>query len=185
MSTKVAQGVKGAYEGQIIKGDPSVKERGFFAQTLMATGVLVTLFTGYLVCQRTLVGAIDLMRLFFLLSFILLIVPHRFTRKRLGMGMLEWFLFNVLAIGPWTFTFIMWCNFFVHGEVEHRTYPALEVRFIDTNEKAIHMTDGWIEYHTALDYWGLGERSSGSRYRVSKATGLFGMDVVVSNELAP
>ena len=187
MSTKLAQETSGLGKGSHseLNIDLLEKERGYFAQTFMVLGIFVLLLTAYSVCQLTLVSVVGLLRIFFLLCFITLLIPHRYTGKRLGMGMFEWFLFNVLAVGPWSFALIMWGNFFLHGEVESRVYPLNEIRRVSTNEYASEVTDGWIEYHDALEFFFVGEDEIGSRVRIDKATGIFGMPVVLKKTIQP
>jgi hypothetical protein len=41
------------------------------------------------------------------------------------MERLEWFLFNLLAVGPFVLSFLLWLNLLVHGEertVHHRVW---------------------------------------------------------------
>lgn len=181
MDTKVVQGASASHEGSPSDEHSGVKrnERGTWAQSLMVLGIFAALFTFYSVCQLTLLSVVDLFRLFFFMCFVLLLIPHRYTRKRLGMDKLEWFFFNTLAIGPITFCIVMWANFFVHGEVEYRDYSRYSLHRLHSNEHASELTNGWIEFNSALTFLG---PSKGTTVRVGKARGIFGIDVVVEKE---
>ncbi len=82
---------------------------------LMLLGLFSFLFIFFSLGQLTLVTFTDLFRWFALFAFAGNLFPQRLYGKRLGMDRLEWFWFNLLAIGPLLLGGCLVVNFFFHG----------------------------------------------------------------------
>lgn len=83
--------------------------------TMMAVGLLLSIILFWTVGQLTLIAYTELFRWFALLSFAGNLLPKRWYAKRFGMEPLEWFWFNLLAVGPMIFSAALLLNFLVHG----------------------------------------------------------------------
>ena len=81
----------------------------------MALGIFFALFTFFWVGPRTLVEAELLVKLLVVCGLAMLLLPYRATGLRLGMERFEWFLFNVLALGPTLSGLVLWSNMVFHG----------------------------------------------------------------------
>lgn len=81
----------------------------------MVLGIFFLLFSFWWVGTRTLVTYMELARWFALFAFIGNLLPYRAGGLRLGMERLEWFLFNLLAVGPIVFSLLLWLNLGIHG----------------------------------------------------------------------
>ena len=84
--------------------------------TLMAFGLLTfiaTFWTGQLV---TLITFSAMFRWLALFSFAGNLLPYMRSGLALGMERFEWFMFNLLAVGPFLFSTLLWVNFLFHGE---------------------------------------------------------------------
>ncbi len=82
----------------------------------MAAGLLVligTFWTGQLV---TLITFTAMFRWLALFCFAGNLLPYMRSGLALGMERLEWFLFNLLAVGPFVFSALLWANFLFRGE---------------------------------------------------------------------
>lgn len=181
MSTKVAQrtGLVSSDQNLDIHIDSDRPSSSNLPSTFMVIGIFAALFTGFSIGNLTLLSTVDLFRLLFFLCFVGLLVPHRFTRKRMRMEHLEWFFFNTFAIGPILFSTILILNFLWHGETEYRDYP-LQIGSAHDGERLALLTDGWIEYSSSVSFLFPTDAENGSMVRIGKANGVFGMDVIVS-----
>src|SRR5688572_14360674 len=94
---------------------------------LMAFGVFIFLFGFWFLGSRTLISYTDLFRWFALFAFGGNLVPYQYGGQKLRMERLEWFLFNLLAIGPFLFTSALAINFFIHSPVEYFAVPHRQV----------------------------------------------------------
>jgi hypothetical protein len=83
--------------------------------TAMALGVVVWVLCFWLLGSRTLIGYLDLFRWFALFAFAGDLIPYRRSGLKLGMDRLEWFLFNLLAVGPMLFALFLGLNMLFHG----------------------------------------------------------------------
>lgn len=81
----------------------------------MAVGILAFIIIFWTVGQRTLITFNALFRWFALFAFAGNLLPQRWYAKRFAMDRLEWFWFNLLAVGPLLFGCCLLLNFFVHG----------------------------------------------------------------------
>lgn len=82
---------------------------------MMALGIFVLLISFWAAGGRTMIAYMTLARWFALFAFVGNLVPYAHTGSRLGMERLEWFLFNLLAVGPFTLSLLLWMNFLLHG----------------------------------------------------------------------
>lgn len=83
--------------------------------TLMALGIFVLITSFWAAAGRTLVSYVVLARWFALFAFAGNLLPYSRVGLRSGMERLEWFLFNLLAVGPFVFSLLLWLNLLVHG----------------------------------------------------------------------
>jgi hypothetical protein len=86
--------------------------------TAMALGVVVWVLCFWFLGSRTLIGYLDLFRWFALFAFAGDLLPYRRSGLKLGMDRLEWFLFNLLAVGPMLFALFLGLNMLFHGQEE-------------------------------------------------------------------
>lgn len=150
--------------------------------TLMAIGVVSLVIDTFTVVRWTLIEPDKLLRLLALLCFIGGLLPYRWVAYRWGMARLEWFLFGLLAVGPLLMGVLLWTNFLFHGPVTTAVRPVLEVG-----------AGGAFRMHTFADgYWDAFpmarlltrecSEAVGLMPRISTATGLLGVPVVVAIE---
>ncbi|MFT3884786.1 MAG: hypothetical protein QM724_04955 [Flavobacteriales bacterium] len=139
--------------------------------TVMAIGIFVSLFTVLWLGRRTFIPALDLVRVMALCCVVGTLVPYAISGLRLGMEKLEWFLFNVLAIGPLCVSFLLVVNHYVHGPVQWTEGHIGRILHLAVGEeRELHIlqpdffgfTDA--EEQEALD----------GRFRVGVAKGCFG-----------
>lgn len=83
--------------------------------TMMAVGVLLFIVLFWTIGQLTFISFTELFRWLALLAFAGNFLPRRWVEKRFAMDRLEWFWFNLLAVGPMIFCGCLLLNFFVHG----------------------------------------------------------------------
>jgi hypothetical protein len=83
--------------------------------TLMALSVLILIVVFWTIGQRTLITFTELFRWLALFAFAGNFLPRRWVEKRFEMARLEWFWFNLLAVGPLLLTCCLILNFLVHG----------------------------------------------------------------------
>jgi hypothetical protein len=100
----------------------------YWPETLMVTGILVLVVSFWLAGERTLVAYGILLRWFAAFAFAGNLVPYAVLAARLGMERLEWFLFNLLAVGPLLLSAGLWINLLCHGPETLRLVPVGEVR---------------------------------------------------------
>ncbi|MBL7946859.1 MAG: hypothetical protein JNN32_12415 [Flavobacteriales bacterium] len=84
--------------------------------TLMVLGIFVLLASFWWAGTRTLISYMELARWFALFAFVGNLLPYTRVGLALGMERLEWFLFNLLAVGPLVLSSLLWLNLLVHGE---------------------------------------------------------------------
>ena len=82
----------------------------------MVLGIFVLLASFWWAGSRTLTSYMELARWFALFAFVGNLLPYERVGLALGMERLEWFLFNLLAVGPFVLSFLLWLNLLVHGE---------------------------------------------------------------------
>jgi len=87
----------------------------YWPGTLMAFGLITfiaTFWTGQLV---TLITFSAMFRWLALFAFAGNLLPYMRSGLVLGMERFEWFLFNLLAVGPFVFSGLLWANFLFRG----------------------------------------------------------------------
>ena len=83
--------------------------------TLMAVSILVFIVLFWTIGQRMFITYNELFRWFALFAFAGNFLPRQWYAKRFAMDRLEWFWFNILAVGPLLFCCCLLLNFFIHG----------------------------------------------------------------------
>jgi len=154
----------------------------YWPSTLMGLGIFVGLFSFFTVVHWTLIAPDLLFRIFLVLCFAGNLLPYMRSGLWLGMERLEWFLFNLLAVGPLGTSLLLWLNFLGHGPI---TVSDHSVAFADAGRTMItyHFVDGHLEefpFARAV-YRDLGD-VVGSTIRVTEAEGLLGVRVVLRKE---
>ncbi len=154
----------------------------YWPGTLMALGIFTALGSLYSVVPWTLIAPDHLFRVFLLLCFMGNLLPVGSVTKRWGMERLEWFLFNLLAVGPLLTSLLLWLNFLGHGPVTTTEHGVAEVEASGTT-LYYRFTDDFLADHpfaraTYRDWYPI----VGDRVRVDLADGLFGVPVVVRKE---
>ena len=98
------------------------------------------------------------------------------------MERLEWFLFNLLAVGPIVMSLLLWLNYLGHGPEVVTDHDVLEVREVNGFLVYTYRDDFLREHHLAR--WS--HRDSypivGNRMHISLAAGLLGVPVVVRKQ---
>lgn len=84
----------------------------------MAVGILSFIVLFWTIGQRTLVTFNELFRWLALFAFAGNLLPQRCYARRFSMDRLDWFWFNLLAVGPLLLCGCLLLNFFVHGPEE-------------------------------------------------------------------
>lgn len=134
----------------------------------MAIGIFLFLISFWFLGSRTLITYTDLFRWFALFAFAGNLIPYRMSGLRFGMERLEWFLFNLLAVGPSLFTIGLALNFFIHSQPEYFAVPHQqhldvhrfwiendqlpEMKPIEVESRSRHI--GWIEIGIAQGLFG-------------------------------
>lgn len=151
--------------------------------TLMAIGVFFTIANVFTVMRWTLIEPATLLRGLALLCFIGGMVPYRMAAYRWGMARLEWFLFNLLAVGPLLMGVLLWTNFLFRGPLTTSDHRIAEMEGGGAFRKHT-FTDGlWADYPLARLLTREQSEAMGFDVRITTADGLLGVPVVV--EIAP
>jgi hypothetical protein len=150
--------------------------------TLMALGVFTAIVSMVTVVPWTLIDAQWLLRVLLFLCFSGNLIPYLRSGLVLGMERLEWFLFNLLAVGPLGISLLLWSNFIFHGPVtvtEHKVgSTGIRGGFL-----YYELADGSLsEYPYALAVPWSQATEFGSHLRITRADGLFGVPVLVRKE---
>ncbi len=162
---------------------PSVKERNW-PGTLMVLGIFSAIFTLAWTGRRTVVSIEYLARALALLCVAGNLLPYAWTGLRAGMARFEWFMFNLLAVGPLTICALLLLNAWVHGPVTYTTAGfgsgvTVEVKEDDGSSRSLVL--GWPG---SLEFGPDEMRESGTgRYRVGVAKGCLGYWVVVERKV--
>lgn len=123
-----------AFDQQRGMGDGG-RER-YWPGNLMALGIFTILVSFWWVGMRTFIGMMALSKVLAVLAFTGNLLPYSWSGARLGMERLEWFLFNVLAVGPLLFSALLWVNYGVTG-------PERHYRLTDDGSVDVHRH--WLE----------------------------------------
>ena len=92
--------------------------------TMMAVGLLLFIVLFWTIGHLTFISYTDLFRWLALFAFSGNLLPRRWVEKRFAMDRLEWFWFNLLAVGPMIFCGCLLLNFFVHGPEQEILVPG-------------------------------------------------------------
>jgi len=160
---------------------PQVRDRRW-PGTLMAIGVFVGLLSALTVVPWTLIDHGLLLRFFIGLCFVGNLLPYARSGLRMGMERLEWFLFNLLAIGPLVTCLLLWVNYIFHGSAATSTHAVIEM---DDHRTYLTYTfsDGFLDAHwMARSIYRDWPDAHGHIQAVSIANGLLGIDVVVKKQ---
>jgi hypothetical protein len=152
--------------------------------TVMAIGLFVSLFTVLWLGRRTFVDALSLVRVMAMCCVAGTLIPYAHSGLRLGMEKLEWFLFNVVAIGPLCVSFLLVLNHYIHGPVrwtEGRIGRTVHVTVGDPGHEEQHALRSNFFGFTDTDE----EEALDGRFRVGVAKGCFGYWSVTDVEVVP
>lgn len=105
----------------------------------MVSGILILVASFWTVGEVTLVAYGALFRWFAFLAFVGNLVPYDSSGLRLGMERLEWFLFNLLAVGPLVLSACMWLNYMCHGPEQFHVSRDVE--------RKVEVKRHWIAYN--------------------------------------
>lgn len=83
--------------------------------TLMAFGVIVFLVTLWAAIYLVYMGYLELLQWFALFAFAGNLLPYMKSGLSLGMERFEWFMFNLLAVGPFLWGAVLVANLAVHA----------------------------------------------------------------------
>ena len=161
--------------------DDGVKEQNW-PGTVMALGLFISLFTVIWMWGRTFINGDHLLRWLALFCAIGTLVPYAHSGLRMGMERMEWFLFNLVGVGPLMLSAFITINHWVHGPVrfsDHQIKYAADV-----------MIGDGMDQHAATLQWGTFafsdeelDANASHLYRVGVARGCFGYWSAVSGEL--
>lgn len=151
--------------------------------TLMVLGIFMLIVSFWWVGTRTLVTYMELGRWFALFAFAGNVLPYKLGGLRLGMERLEWFLFNLLAVGPFIFSSLLWLNLLAHGPERFAV-----LHFTGGIEGVRHywMEKGELPPSTVLEVATVEEaRTVGApsgEHLIGVSTGLLGYEVISTYE---
>lgn len=102
-----------------VDGAAEVREgrEPFWPATFMVIGIILFVVAFWTVVATVYMPIADILRWFAFLAFAGNLVPYRFSGARLGMARFQWFMFNLLAIGPLLFTAVFALDHALHGPV--------------------------------------------------------------------
>lgn len=164
---------------------PEVKGRAreqYWPGTVMGLGLFVGLPSLFTVAFWTLLDPDLLFRSFLVLCFAGNLLPYLRTGLWLGMERLEWFLFNLLAVGPLGMSLLLWVNFLAHGPAVVSEHAVREVDAGPTMLTYRFADDFLADFPLARAVYRDPEDKVGMRVRVTVADGLFGVPVVLRKE---
>ncbi|MBS1583816.1 MAG: hypothetical protein JST66_16575 [Bacteroidetes bacterium] len=163
---------------------PRVKDQRW-PGTVMAFGLFISLFTLLWLGRRTFIDALTLLRWMAVLCMVGTLLPYGWSGLRLGMEKLEWFLFNVLAIGPLGLSALLAINHYVHGPVQWREASLGNDIIVPVEQ------DGAVVEHRipgqGFFYFPEEEldAATSGRYRVGVAKGCLGYWSITDAEVVP
>lgn len=120
----------------------------------------------------------------------LLLFPWRFYQRFLGIDPLETFLFNVMGMGPFLFSLLLWSNFIFHGPAEEEVHRIEEREFVGQMLNPVYryrLRDSAYQQKPEYRRFSVkpsnGQRLEQARWvRYRKAKGLFGIPVMLQRE---
>lgn len=148
----------------------------------MGLGVFIALLSALTVVPWTVIEPQVIGRFFVGLCFVGNLLPYAHSGLRLGMERLEWFLFNLLAIGPIGTSLLLWLNFLGHGQVNVTDHVVKDVVVEGTLLTYTFRDDFLNDYSLARATYRDWYPIVGNAVEVSLATGLLGVPVVVRKE---
>lgn len=168
-------------EGQPTKAGQVVRDQSW-PGTLMVLGIFTLVISFWWVGSKTFITYTALGRWFALFAFVGNLVSYKHAGLRLGMERLEWFLFNLLAVGPIVFSLALWVNLEAHG-------PET-LRLVHMNAPHDHVRRYWLENealppNTLIDPQLMGTAHDPLRniplgsHLLGTARGLLGYEVIV------
>lgn len=146
--------------------------------TLMAFGVIVFLVTLWLALSTVYLGVVQLLQWFALFAFAGNLLPYVRSGLSLGMERFEWFLFNLLAVGPFLWGGVLVLNLAFHGPERVYVLPVRgldPVRYWRDNDQRPPMKEITMEEAMGGAYGPGG--FSGSRRLTGVAEGCLGWEV--------
>jgi hypothetical protein len=150
--------------------------------TLMVVGIFAAIGSVFTVAAWTLIGPGTLLRIFLLLCFVGNLLPYLRSGLRLGMARLEWFLFNLLAVGPLITSLLLWTNYLVHGPVTVTEHAVAKVQVLGTVIE-YHFQDGHLAaFPFARSFFRDQGLVTGDMVRITEATGILGYGIVLHKE---
>jgi hypothetical protein len=152
--------------------------------TLMALGIILTMFDLVTVARWTLLQPTTLLRIQAGLCFAVAVVPYRRLAWKVGMERLEWFLFNLLGLGPLLMALLLWTNFLFTGPGTTTVHRVAEMECGRHFCTLRFVGDKWADYPQARTVPRESQRTIGHSARITEAVGLFGIPVVVRLERA-
>lgn len=161
-----------------------VKER-YWPGTVMGISIFASLLTVMWFGRRTFIEPLVIARWMVLLCVVGTLLPYRWSGLRLGMAKFEWFLFNVLAIGPLTICALIAINHFVHGPVRwfsSEFETSVRIAEGDAPDLREHVLPWREVFHISESEMAA---SKSGRYRVGVARGCFGYWSVTQVEALP
>lgn len=149
----------------------------------MGVGVFTAIVSLFTVVRWTLIEPELLFRLLLVLCFAGNLFPYMLSGLWLGMERLEWFLFNLLAVGPLLMCLLLWLNFGVHGPVEHTDHVVAHTE-VGGTVLVYTFQDGHLDaFPRARSVYRDPGAAIGSTLTFSQATGLFGVPVVLRKQV--
>ena len=158
-----------------------VRER-YWPGTLMGLGIFFGLISMFTVAPWTEIDHALLFRIFLGLCFAGTLLPYVSSGLRMGMERLEWFLFNLLAVGPYGTSLLLWANFIFHGDPVITEHGVQRVE-VGSTVVTYTFSDGYLEEHKfARGVYRDWYATAGNYVRITEARGLFGVKVVLRKE---
>ena len=167
------------HQRSAVKGEESDH---YWPGTVMGLGVFFSLISALTVMPWTLIPPELLLRVLLGLCFIGNLVPLIIVGARLGMARLEFFLFNLIAVGPVVTSVLLWLNFLLHGPSDDTVHAVATTEHGGTLITYVFGDDFLAEYPFARSTYKDWNATVGSHVRVSLADGLFGFPVVLRKE---
>ena len=146
--------------------------------TLMAAGVIAFLVMFWISMSTVYLTLVELMQWFALFAFIGNLLPYVRSGLSLGMERFEWFLFNLLAVGPILWSAMLLLNMTVHGPERVYVMPVRgldPVRYWRQHDMKLVMNEIPLERALSGEFGEGGPE--GSQVLTGVAEGCFGWDV--------
>lgn len=148
--------------------------------TLMVLGIFTVVISFWWVGSKTFITYTALGRWFALFAFAGNLLSYK-AGLRLGMERLEWFLFNLLAVGPFLFSLALWVNLEVHGPEKQYIVPMNGVAY---DVRRFWLGTGELPPNTPIDPKDIGtandplHKAPLSAHLLGTARGVLGYEVI-------